>query len=726
MHRLACRSTAIAAVVLMQSLVAQVDHRGTDFTIGFLPNDFNGEFSLQAVEVHLTTETGATVEVFYPAASTLPIATVTVTPGSVEVVPLGADAANLWAEDAISANAIRLSGLGEFAAYAVNRDVFTSDVALAIPNDALGTEYIVADYPDSVLGSQFLIYAVENATTVTVTPTTTLVGRPAGVPFSILLNAGEGYYGLTATAGVSATGTIVMSDKPVGVASGSYCATIPSGVDFCDHVYEVAEPVSSWGQDFVLANLPQRLDGTIYRFVASENATNVMLDGVLTASLQRGQFFETAPLAGDHVVSSDRPIAVVQYMTGDESPGATDGDPAMGYVVPLDRFASSYTVGTIDDFQFTSQYFMLTVADGDIGAVTIDGATIAFSRFDPVGNGFSTARILVAPGVHTTSAPSPHGLTVAGYGFNNSYLFSGGAVYAVAPNIDPFPPTCDVTFDLTTNTFLGLATDDGLGEDLNDNRVLDLGEDVNLNGLLDVQSGVASVALSADSTNVFLDVAPFATGAEQVSFSVAQLDSTIEGSGTVVVIDGAGNETSCPVVFTAESNDILGDPAVDVRRGNQVFPWPFGPEVVGIAGFLVEIIEDETDGDFARVTVTDLSQGLPECGQSAGIDTVFFNFSANLVNNDITVLDPSTGNKIKRNRSAGVYGTFDIMTPRSETDGSDFVFEVRLDGVDIVLEDFEPNALGFRFAAGFNRICMEGVGSGNGGGPNGKAFSGTL
>jgi hypothetical protein len=39
-------------------------------------------------------------------------------------------------------------------------------------------------------------------------------------------------------------------------------------------------------------------------------------------------------IAGNHEFSADKPIFVTQYMTGQSSPGATLGDPAMGNMIP--------------------------------------------------------------------------------------------------------------------------------------------------------------------------------------------------------------------------------------------------------------------------------------------------------------------------------------------------------------------------------------------------------
>ena len=710
------------------SVSAQVDSVGSDFTLAFLRNDFNADFGAQVIELHLATEVTTTVEVFYPSKAAVPIAVVSVAPNSVTTVPIDLDAAVGWVENSVADNTVRLRGSAEFSAYAVNRDFFTSDVARALPHDALGTEYIVADYPSIQLGSMFVVYAIENATTVTITPSTALVGQSAGVPFTVNLDAGEGYYGITLTAGVSATGTIVSADKPVGLVNGSYCAQIPVEVLFCDHVFEYAEPVGTWGRTFVLANLPQRPGGTIYRVIAAEDATTVMIDGTPPTTLQRGQFLETPPLAGDHVVTADGPVAVVQYMTGDESPGATDGDPAMGNVIPMNRFLDRYTVCTPMTFEFTTHYVTLTVANADVGALLLDGVPVPSDEFAAVGtSGYSVARILVDQGVHTTASSAPHGVTVAGYGFNNSYLYSGGAMLQVSTLADPFPPLCDIVIDEATSMATGTASDAGPGEDLNGNGTLDIGEDLNDNGVLDVQAGIVTVALDTTSTNLFLDVAPFAPGSNGVPFTVTLVDASLPGTGVVLATDGVGNVSACPVTLSPANptTTLLGEPAVSLRRFFRVFAWPFSPNVTAIAEFTIDIVsEPETGNDFARITVVDASQNLPQCGPPPRINAVYFNFPTNVTDAQVTVLAPSSPRTTRRNRFAGEYGRFDYMVQRDPATG-DFVFEVRRPNADVTLNDFELNENGFRLAARVTQICTIGVGIFFLQGPNGRAFSGT-
>jgi len=126
------------------------------------------------------------------------------------------------------------------------------------------------------------------------------------------------------------------------------------------------------------------------------------------------------------------------------------------------------------------------------------------------------------------------------------FLVSAFLSAFVAPHaeavVDINPPDC--SFDATTGR--GTATDDRLGEDTNDNGVLNPGEDLNDNGELDRDTGIDSVVLNPGSTNLnppTLD--SFVPPQGIVHYTVTATDPTTAGTGVITATDGAGNP--CPV-----------------------------------------------------------------------------------------------------------------------------------------------------------------------------------
>lgn len=417
-----------------------VDNKGTEFLVGFLAN-----FALAPVppraELHLTSEVATSVTVQYPVRTPTFQATVDVEPGEITVVQLPPSAHSGWTPGAIRDNAVRVSSPDEVAMYLVNRGPATSDAALALPVDALGTEYFVTTYRGGGLvetdRSEFLVAGQLDDTRVTITPKGSVL-RPgggvaqAGVPFEVTLQRGQGVRIEGLSRNIDLTGTRIQSDRPISVLNGNKCTNIPSNKNACDHIFETAHPVHAWGTSALVTNLPFRQKGSIYRVLAAEDGTEVRLDGALQTTLNRGQFFETPSLPGSHRFEANRPIFVTQYMTGHSEdqpfPGFSIGDPSMVNMIPPDQYLNEHTFATVGGNQFDFHFLSVIAPDSSLGSVLLDGAPMDSDLFAPIGTtGFSAAVVEIEEGSHTISSPEPHGITVEGMDTVDSYIYPGGA-----------------------------------------------------------------------------------------------------------------------------------------------------------------------------------------------------------------------------------------------------------------------------------------------------------
>ncbi len=523
---------------------ASLDNKGTDFIMAFLPNNSPGA----TTELHLTSDVSTNVTIEYPVNSPIFTTTVAVSPGNITIVSVPTTASEGWNADSVQNNAVHAFSNDEFVAYLINLLSFTSDAALALPVDTMNTEYIVADYDP--FGSQFAVIAGFDNTTVRITPSSNMTGHNAGVPFSVVLNRGQGYYGRTTS--TTLTGTIISADRPVGLSNGNVCTTVPNGTGYCDHLFEVAQPVQSWGNRALVANLPNRPSGSIYRILASVDGTTVLQDGVSIGVINRGQFIETAVIPGNHIFEGDNPIYVVQYMTGQNFPGAISGDPAMGNMIPTEQYLSAYTFSTVGGGQFSQNFLTVIAQDSDVtgGTIRLDGVAISAENFTPIGTtGFQSAVVLLASGVHVTTSNGVHGITVEGYNNYDSYIFPGGALFQfINPVGDANPPVCNVQIQDSPPSAAGSAVDNRPTEDTNNNGILDPGEDLNGNGQIDVDTGIFFVELLQGAVNLVLTVNPFTPGDGTVTYTVNLIDQNLPGTGTIRSTDGAGN--TCSVVVT--------------------------------------------------------------------------------------------------------------------------------------------------------------------------------
>jgi len=543
----------------------QVDNKGTEFILAFTPNFDNSG----SVEIHLTSEFTTDVTLNYPLNSPTFTTVETVSPGSVTVVQIPIDAISSVVVDSVQNNAIHAFAENEFVVYTVNRRTASSDAALGLPVDTMNTRYIASTYNSAARGAQLAIYASQDDTLVTITPSNNMIGHVAGVPFQVSLNRGEVYSGRsTATSGPSGslTGTLVEATKPIGMVNGNGCTNVPTGVSACDHIYEVAQPVQSWGLSASATGLPNRPNGTIYRIVASEDNTSVSINSIFQGTINTGEFIETSSLTGNLSFTADKPIFVTQYMTGQSSSGATLGDPAMGNMIPSEQYLTDYTFSTVGESQFVQNFITIIAANDDVGTLLLDGVPVPAESFTPFPDiPFSSAIVELTQGTHTTSSLNPHGITIEGFNNFDSYIYPGGALFEfINAQGDPFPPTCSASVGLESAT--GSVSDFENDEDVNGNGVLDAGEDLNNNGVLDADTGVFFVnTLSSDNVNV--SVQSFAPGADTVSVSVNIIDPQLPASATLEGQDGAGNICLLDISFDDEEPmacDVDGDENVDM------------------------------------------------------------------------------------------------------------------------------------------------------------------
>lgn len=522
-----------------------LDNSGDDFILAFLPNFDAGV----TIELHLTSDVSTNVTVEYPVNSPTFTTTVPVNPGNITIVPLPIQSATDWTPDVVANNCVRVEAPDEFVCYMINRRTASSDAALALPIDVMNTEYIVMTYNAAFGGGEFTVYAGFDNTTVTITPKNAIVGHPAATPFTVTLNRGEGYHALSQVGGGpngSLAGSIVSADRPVGLVNGNRCTQIPFGTAACDHIFEIAQPVQTWGTEVLVTNLPNR-SGSIYRILASVDNTTITLDGTSLGTINTGDFIETSALSGSHVIAGDNAIYVAQFMPGQNFAGSTLGDPAMGNMIPSEQYLNSYTFSTVGGGQFAQNFVTIIAQNSDVGSMTLDGTVIPAGDFTSItGTDFSTAIVALSSGTHTTASGEGHGITVEGFNSFDSYVYPGGARFQfINPMGDANPPICDIS--ISGDTATGSATDNRPSEDTNGNGVLDPGEDLNGNGQIDEDTGIFFVVLEPGSTNLVLSVDPFTPGDPVVTYTVTLMDPSVPGNGTVTATDGAGNTCSVQI-----------------------------------------------------------------------------------------------------------------------------------------------------------------------------------
>jgi hypothetical protein len=402
--------------------------------------------------------------------------------GPLTIAPLALQSIDLPRADAdntsLTYNTYRIESTSPVTAHQFNPeqnvDVYSNDASLLLPIRSLGTEYIILGWPTEVqnipiVGPRPLLSNVTIASAGTgVTEVTILAPSgaaiaagpgfdtlAAGATRTVELQPGQ-VLSLTTTQVDEAdmTGMEIFANRPIAVFSGSECANIPLGNQYCDHIEEQNVPVTAWGSEYVAAKFePRGNEPDLYRIIAENDGTVITTTppqpGANNVTVQRGEAIEFESTES-FVVSGTGRIAVAQYMVGSAYPGPENGctrdpdsinpqtcaipgnfaciqesgigDPAILMLVPDSQLRSDYVYLTPADYM---EDYVSIVYEGDV-TFTLDGAAVTSSG-TPIGStGRRVLRLPMEDGAHRIEGTAPFALYVYGYDCDVSYAYAGG------------------------------------------------------------------------------------------------------------------------------------------------------------------------------------------------------------------------------------------------------------------------------------------------------------
>lgn len=332
---------------------------------------------------------------------------------------------------------------------------FTNDASLLLPTTALTNNYRVVGFrgisnrplfgtPVGVGGSHIAITATAAATTVTVRLSARArVAAGGGIPATNangtitlnLANAGD-VAELVAVPGddVDLSGSLVTSDKPVQVITGTPCTSI--GRPACDHIEESMPPAETLGKRYVVP-APTGPKGTgvkhWVRFVGNRDNTSLTYapakPAKCPATLQAGEVVDCEMITESIDVSGTQEFAVVGLLVGASELGtdteANRGDPSLTTFAAVEQFRTKYLFLAPDDYDVA---FADIVGERDAAPI-VDGTAVPASAFSAISNGLGVFRVKLGPGkqgAHTLESTKAVGLQVIGYGAYTSYQYPGG------------------------------------------------------------------------------------------------------------------------------------------------------------------------------------------------------------------------------------------------------------------------------------------------------------
>jgi hypothetical protein len=273
-----------------------------------------------------------------------------------------------------------------------------NEASLLLPDDMLGTLYVVASYPAFLDPghpqgggdpSYFTVVALTEDTRLEWIPTVDTAAGPdsaAAIPGvaararGITTIRGREIVRIgNAEAGNDLSGTVVRSDHPVWAASGVACAYVPEGSGLCDHLHEVLIPVERWGMRYLALPSPARgAENHIWRIYAGAPQVLVSSSPPVTQSpaylANIGDFLEMEVAHGTAtLLEASGPIMPVQYLVGRDA-GAGTGDPSMTQTIPVDQWRSAYAFHTGEGYD---SYIAQVARSAGSADIIINGTTVS-------------------------------------------------------------------------------------------------------------------------------------------------------------------------------------------------------------------------------------------------------------------------------------------------------------------------------------------------------------
>lgn len=328
---------------------------------------------------------------------------------------------------------VKAEGDKKVVIYGLSYNRFTSDAFLALPCNRLTEDeydYYGITYPSPRWPSDILIVACEDNTVINSGSST------------VTLNKRETY--LIESRG-DLTGRRITTTKPVSFFSNQLCTNIPTEVLYCDHLTEQIPPTSTWGRFFLAASLLGRRSGEIFRIVAAEPPTTVIVNCTTFVSpisysltgADNWQEFEITPSSFCSITSTG-PLLVAQFAEGndrDRNIGVGVGDPFMMMLPPVEQFSNNYVFDVLPTFE--ANYITVYVAPEYFqpDSIFVDNSNLNNSLWSEVYcSTITVCGYITRVGLPTTGEHRLYHLNqdarvgVSAYGFNNdnSYGYPGG------------------------------------------------------------------------------------------------------------------------------------------------------------------------------------------------------------------------------------------------------------------------------------------------------------
>jgi len=399
--------------ILLLLLLTQVkDQIHAQHTVRSVGHDFwissggdQGYIYLYDMRLKITAIEDAAIEVHYTTNGS--VVNFNMLAGDLKTISLDQALASPVQAEVIENKSVHIISSGAISMYLLSPNGANDDATLILPADQpnYGTVFYPISYkvqPLFVSPLDFTIVSSCDSTVLEITPSQLSAGNhPAGVPYNIVLDAGDTYE--CGTSWNSVPYEKDLTGWKVEVMSGACCN--PINIYEVDLSWYIYPDTTTLGQAccadvWVEAIYPQQSWDTAYYFVpfkyppydiirilSATNANNIYFDGVLTGTINSGGFLEGSVDTAVKI-TADAPVEIMQMMVSQyaDPSGTYQGDPAILTVssfkdhIQKTKFSTSYPF-LFDPFNHVVN---VTIHSSDTDLILLNGALITenFHRFN--------------------------------------------------------------------------------------------------------------------------------------------------------------------------------------------------------------------------------------------------------------------------------------------------------------------------------------------------------
>lgn len=432
-------------LILMQFIAlashGQISTIGKEFWVGYMDNNriFPGAPDQAVLEITAIEDATFTIEYLGQSRSA------TLTKGSRYNLTVDSQDIDLHHRfsNRVENKGIYISSTGDLSVYAFNERVRSADGTVVLPVGALGKDYLITSHFETITvpiqyegnidnESSLLVIATEDDTQIEIT-------KSNGVaPITITMDRGQSYqikerFDLTGSR-VRVIGDDANSCKKIAVFGGNKWTSVGNCGSANDNLFQQAYPVSTWGQSYIHVALEGRSSGELLKVLASEDNTEVFVNGNNNGIIDASEFI-TLEFKADETVSitTSKPSSVTVFSKSQEcniqgEPYYDQGDPFMITYSPNEQLLKDVKFSALSLQSIQSHYVNIVVLAGAQAQTVLDGRNIGNSFFPVPGNSsYYYARINIFQGVHQLTNPEGFIAYVYGFGYLESYGYAVGA-----------------------------------------------------------------------------------------------------------------------------------------------------------------------------------------------------------------------------------------------------------------------------------------------------------